>query len=530
MIVDDDEYIRKGIVQLIDWDELGIEIVGQAESGNQAFALYKEVIPSIILTDIRMPDGGGLEFIKNVRSLHHETKIIILSGYDDFDYVRQAMSYQVEDYLLKPVDAEELTNIIKACRIHLEKNVIHERMARESFQLLRNNVLCRWVDNHIEGDLLRDKLQFLGNDILSSSYYQTGIISWIDVYEGDIPEKEKLFRSFSIQNVLSELIEKDEKGISFIYYDQKIIALFAGEDKSEAAYAINNLAWLKKTAHYISKLLKTPWYSVLGSVVSNPQRLSQSFLQAKHLINYIDMTGEMVCVDASELPFHGLNAEDKYQLEKDRSKIIPAILSRQREIWLEALKDDFKDASFKADSLSAAKSTALEWIVLLKQALMRIHPAVRNRKLETVLIRDIFHQTSVSGIQQELSTLLFELEESIMETNEPQHRTLVSEVETYIQNNYTKQLSLQSIADRFYVNSVHLGRIFKQESGEYFSDYINRLRMDHAKLLLTSTVTKINDIAESSGFLDPNYFFRKFKKLEGMSPTEYRNWYSQKLI
>src|SRR5436309_1489005 len=136
LIVDDDRFIREGLSDLIDWAELGVDIVGSAEGGHEAIKIMEERRPDILITDIQMPQGDGLELIAFIRAHNWNTQIIVLSGYNDYEYVRKAMKYQVEDYLLKPVDENELSSIVKSLCERKHAQWVNDQLKRESFQLL----------------------------------------------------------------------------------------------------------------------------------------------------------------------------------------------------------------------------------------------------------------------------------------------------------------------------------------------------------------------------------------------------------
>ena len=402
LIVDDDRYIREGLKKLVDWNSLEIDDLLEAEGGNEAMEKIGKYGPSIVLTDIRMPKGSGLELIEHIRSRGLETLIIVLSGYNEYEYIRQAMKFQIEDYLLKPVDAAELTDILASCTERLRDRWIQTQMQRESFLLLKNNILLRWAQNRIQQDQLREKLKFLNLSLLPYGQYQICLISWRSVHEDQLPPAEEQFRSFAIWNSMEEAAVDTGKGVCFINEDRQIIVLFMGNEQDPEVFRAQNLAWMNELSPRYAALLKTTWINHWGEVVDLPSRVHESYGRA--LAEWNDSRTEAVN--------HTLS-----------------IVSR--------------------------------------------NPTIRL-------------------------------------------------VERYMQENYGDELSLQLLADRFDVNNVYLGRLFKEETGEYFIDYLNRVRLDHARRLLLDTTLKASIIANQVGFLDSNYFFRKFKQKYGLSPTDYR--------
>ncbi|XID92204.1 response regulator [Paenibacillaceae bacterium WGS1546] len=518
LIVDDDEYIRVGLKQLIDWENLGIEIVGEAEGGREAYEIFLHKAPELVLTDIRMPDGNGLELMEKIRGKEWNTHIIVLSGYDDFSYVRQAMKYQVEDYLLKPVDPGELEEIVKSCIAQIESRWMDERIRRETFQLLRNNVLNRWVENRIEDEQLREKLDFLKVRVGHIRLVQSAVIGWKDASEGELPEAEMNFRSFAIYNAMEELLSEAGRGTAFLNGERQIVCLLFGEGRDADAFASDNLAWLREASGRCAALLKTPWYCALGKPVDRLHLVHASYGDALRLFDGMDQTGPPQCVDRRTLSVAYGGGLDP----GDRAAVVPALVAGRRDDWERALERDFASAIETEDPLAAAKYAASEWIAIAKEALRLLRSEEARTSLGMELFARPFASSTVPAIRQDVLSLIDGVDRIAKEQVRQEKNPLTAETERYLRERYREELTLQKVAGELYVSPIYLGRLFKAETGEYFSDYLNRLRLEEAKRQLTETRLKASDIAKNCGFSDANYFFRKFKQKIGLSPTEYR--------
>lgn len=524
LIVDDDEYIRNGLKQLIDWENLGIEIAGEAEGGREAYELFLRAAPQIVLTDIRMPDGDGLELMARIRSKDWHTHLIVLSGYEDFSYVRQAMKYQVEDYLLKPVDAGELEEIAKSCVAQIESRWMDEQIRRETFQLLRNNVLNRWVENRIEDEQLREKLDFLKVGTGNVRLLQAAVIGWKDTAEGELPEAERNFRSFAIYNAMDELLRESGRGTAFLNADQQIVCLLFGQRKEADRFAEDNLGWMESSSQRCSALLKTPWYCALGKPVDRLHLLHASYTDALRLLDGMEQTGPIQCVDYRSRPFDSqLLKSGEAHGDYNHEQLAAALIGGRRHLWETALAQDLRWALEQPDSLAAAKYTASEWIATVKEALRLLRSAEARKRLPDALFSRLFAETSVPAIRQAIWHMLDTLNGIAEEQAKQAKNPLTVEADRYVREHFREELTLQSVADKLHVSSIYLGRLFKAETGEYFSDFLNRIRLEEAKRQLADTHLKASEIAELCGFADANYFFRKFKQKIGLSPTEYRN-------
>ena len=170
MIVDDEPLILKGLRAIIDWQQLGLQITSQAASGEQAMEAFLEEETDIIITDIRMPGMSGLELIETVRSIDPGVKFIVLSGYDDFQYVKEGMKYGIENYLLKPIDVEELEATLRAVIVKLANVLQQQLAARKEQQILRDNILIRWVTQTISPLELKQRSELIGVPLGGGSF------------------------------------------------------------------------------------------------------------------------------------------------------------------------------------------------------------------------------------------------------------------------------------------------------------------------------------------------------------------------
>jgi YesN/AraC family two-component response regulator len=527
LIVDDDRFIREGLSDLIDWAELGVDIVGSAEGGHEALRIMSEQRPDILITDIQMPQGDGLELIAQIRSHNWDTQIIVLSGYNDYEYVRKAMKYQVEDYLLKPVDENELSSIIKTLCERKHAQWVIDQLKRESFQLLCNNVLLRWMENRIDSDQLREKLDFLNMDMRHYDYFQIAIITWQDWNEGKLSQSEQNFRSFAIINSVDEALRKESKGIAFPNQDREIVCLLTGTSSDYpdfSRFSTENLQWMQNIAASYAPLLKTPWFCSIGNVTNKMQAVHLSYQDAKGLQDYIHLTAGPICVDTGYIQ----NRQNTPSLDiMEHEPLVAALISGDHRLCLEAIATDFQWAAAQPDPLSAAKFIAAEWLVLIKLAIKQKKLQVNDFFDQRQIVPKLYASHDIGEIRSGLLLLLNEIENALDNSSAKKKNPILEQVEHYVQKHYMDELSLQILASLFNVNNVYLGRLFKEETNEYFSDYLTRIRLIKAKELLTTTFLKPTDIANQIGFLDANYFFRKFKHNLGLSPMEYRSLYTE---
>ena len=223
IIVDDEIDIRKGVRNIIDWESTGFIVVGEAGDGKEAIELYKEERPSLVVTDIRIPEIDGLELIKELKAINPKVRIIILSGYDDFSYVKEALKYSVNNYLLKPVDIQELENELRSIREDLYKEHISEADEAEREHSLKNVTLLSLVKNQVREENLESYLKEYGIDLGFEAFCVALVqIDNFREYELSLTSSEIALKKFGIKNIIVELLNEENHGYVFDESEDKI--------------------------------------------------------------------------------------------------------------------------------------------------------------------------------------------------------------------------------------------------------------------------------------------------------------------
>lgn len=231
MIVDDEPLVRQGIKNSVNWDNHGVEQILEAGDGKRALELYHEAYVDIIITDIRMPRMNGLELIKNLKLEKREPILIVLSGYSDFTYLQEAIRMEVTDYLLKPLDPEELNQIIGTAVSRIRMNRQGKALVRDGINLLRENTFMRMMEGNIQKNELKEKLKHLQIEINKGNYR----ISIFKLHpDPEIPKADLSIITYACANVCNELMKEKGYGLSFSYEESKVILLYdTGKKLSE---------------------------------------------------------------------------------------------------------------------------------------------------------------------------------------------------------------------------------------------------------------------------------------------------------
>lgn len=509
IIVDDEPVIRRGLRETIEWDGLGLEVAGEAADGIEALKLIREIRPEILITDIRMPDMDGLQLIREVRKLDLNIKITILSGYSDYDYLKAAIRLGVDNYLLKPIDNDELVSNLKNAVSEIEKEAVTSLQIRQGTDLLRSNTLRRLVTGHISPEELKEKAGFL-HIPLDAGRYMCAVCSMNRQIPADSREQ------------FSRDIIADGSGgqrMAFMDGDGNLALLLVVEDSADRNAVRSELEALTDRA---AREYEIPLIIGAGRTAENPEQIRDSYLSAKETLEYgaFLKSGGVIWFD--EVP------------ETAQAEQIPDRVDYERIKELIRRGEQEKLKEYLEETLDAAVTAAGVPYRQIRNLMM--HIAVRT----TDCFRTIYG--SMNAFREpanfdyarlftlrcytDMRSWLFQLCDELFAANRTllgRSTTIVGLAVDYITEHYCEGITLRRVAENCHVNTSYLGQIFRKETGSAFTDYVNALRIQEARRLLADPTLKVYEIAERVGFTDYHYFLKIFKKVTGKSPTDVRN-------
>lgn len=499
-IVDDEPFIIEGLYDIIDWAELGLEIVGHAENGQKALEAIKQTLVDILITDISMPVMNGLALIGAAREFHTDLRSIVLSGFNEFSYLKEGMRLGIENYLLKPINVEELKATLMNT-VEKLNSIKEEKMFTEfSMQILKDNTLHRWLTNSIGASEFKERTELL--DISLQHPYVIAAVLRTD---------EKIAEVF-------ELIDRQMKNVPdvtvFRDMDGDIILLATVENAEEGHREFTELL------HTIHERLVNyrPLHITIGSVERLPDQASTSYEHAKKTQEYFWIYPDRELMDYKDLPINQPKLwNNEFHFDwNDYSKLI---IAKDKSQLHQHIADDFRQVqALQGIMPHDIQNMAFELVVLFKMELK----AIRHTE-----VPDIFN---VAFQQVRNSDTIDDLIEIIQEVADMTVDFLISDIKSpvvqqvlhYIENGYAEELSLKLLAAQYHIHPVYLGQLFNKETGETFTDYINRFRIEKAKEMLKTTHLRVHEIAKNVGYWEPGYFYKQFKKYVGISPTEYK--------
>lgn len=491
LIADDEKVIRESLAETIDWEAIGIRVVACCANGLEALEAAIDLSPNMVLTDIKMPGLSGLELVERIQQMNHDTEFVLLSGYREFDFAKKAIDLGVSRYLLKPFSEEQVISAISGA-IELSR---HKQSVKESMD--QNEQLQRQIRRYYLEQI--QYALFLHEDSLHQA---------IRSYLLEFPDHDETLLVFYLEEIslqdagiliptlLSYINRERNNRITNFFYGQDTAAAILRLPSDEEQQQILRIT--KATVPTATPVLRTA-----DGLLDATLMLRQSICCAPH-IRLLDRTGKSSNLYSTAMAFDNNRNLPGQLLLIAESEGIDAAIRRLRG-HLESLDE--------LHTLRANGAQILSGILLHKQMLESDNP-------DSMGIFDIIYteQEPKQLIERMLLTA-----ESVMKQNQEGNQ-IITQVKSYVKRNlHDSNLSLKRIAtDEVYLSVDYLSRLFVQETGERFSAYLNRSRVEKAKQLLSIDSSKIYQVAESVGLgHNPRYFSQVFKKYTGMTPSEF---------
>jgi two-component system response regulator YesN len=526
IIVDDEDEVREGIINKTNWESCGFELVGDYSNGQDAFIAIERDRPDAVITDINMPFMDGLELSEKVKFFYRDTKVVIVTGYDEFEYARQAIKLKVNDYLLKPFNAKEFTDFLLKMRTELdEEREKHEDLNQlriqlnQSLPLLKERFLEKLVHSDMNNHEINRKFEFFQISLDGPAYLSL-VVDMDPIEEKkDKPSfgESELLR-FAVFNIFQEIFETENAGIVFQTRDDKIGILLSGSPK-EIELKAQTLS--EHARQSVEKYLKFTVSVGIGRMNDELKDLSKSFQEALSALDYRFLLGENKIISIHDLEAGtGMNTLKYNDLEK---KLLSSIKSGNDSGVSEAISEWVEQLKYSFSSVDRSYSSIHKLIATLMNQIAETGFDERE-----VFDNDPFSQiTSMKTLDEVQHWLNVQCRKIIEYLNDKRIDVSNSQMklaESYIRDQYSDpNFSLKHVCDHIYMSISYFSALFKQYSGETFVEFLTRVRMEKAKDLLNLTDIKIYEIASKVGYGESQYFSVIFKRHTGMTPKEYRS-------
>lgn len=513
-VVEDELLIRQNICRLVEKLGSRFSLCGEAADGEMALSIIQDVMPDIMLTDIRMPFLDGFDLIKHARSIMPWLKVVIISGFDEFEYARKGISLGVDSYLLKPVNAADLSNELNkiADAIESERQTQvsgTEHDSEEVGGILKRNFIRRLFAGQSDTGQLLDKAGTLGLDIVRS-HYQAVLFSF------DCSEKQGLFEH------LTGLLAAQEIELYCFTLPRTLSVLFCDNDLQTLSDRVYRFIGILR---HEMQLISNSITVVTSPVAERLSMISSIFEAASDLLERARIAAPNQVIDAqdtAQLAMGFIDLKEPFGSEFRRR------LARSADDELEALLDSTLTSDVRLDTALTRFYALLE---ILKACAELICSQTNESDYRDVAARlNSECDINIASCEKEsfrptaLKLMKLALNAKNIRSAQNKHYHVISRAVEYVQNNFCDpNITLISAAKHVGMSTAHFSTVFSQCMGKSFIVYLTMLRIEKAKELLVSTDMKLSDVAMEIGYNEPNYFSHVFRKSEGVTPKEYRN-------
>jgi two-component system response regulator YesN len=527
MIVDDEPYIRQGLKILINWEQHGFVICEEAANGTEAVKKLEQAEVDLIITDIKMPGMDGIELIEYTQEhISKNIKFIILSGFYEFEYAKKAIKYDVADYVLKPVQKDELLKVLEEYKEKYYRQLENAKIQEFSERIIFNN----HMEDLVSGTFTQESIGFIKKylvDISNVRYIRIEYDTTNDTYnqmpaEEKAKEQRKLYDS--IKAHLGEcryhtyIPQKDNSDffVGFIY--AKKLAEDANQDEKE---------YIKSLHDALNGALSLDVIFYIGQRENNISTICESYKSAVIAKNF------QLYSKVTDISFYD-EIKDKintsgYTIDKDLiDELIKAIEVNDTELinkYVTNLYQHFKELVAEPNIIKLSMDYLLFNLISLAK---NLYPDFDQEEVYRMISQGGYGQTSIRGSINHFKRFVLEFSDYLSSLRSHAMGGVLTEVEREITENYMNNLSLKSLSEKYFINSAYLGQIFKKQFGITFKDYLNNYRIERACELLLRSDGKIYEIAEAVGFNNTDYFISRFVLQKGVTPLQYRKQFLNK--
>jgi len=514
LLADDESLEREAIQAIVKQSDLPIEIVAEAENGRKAIELTDIYHPDIIMMDIKMPGINGLDAIKELKDRHPFTKFIIVSAYDYFQYAQEAMSLGVKYYLIKPAKkAQIIETITKVC----EEIEFEQRDRFKELELKeRINRLVPLVEKEITKSFLMDQINIYSQNDLAE-------LLNLSVHRGfsmviTFTENEAEIDDLGYEQLKNRIKQQQSQClISPLIGNQIVIFIFKDDDDFSISTSIRAyaLSYARKIVNYTLNSSNLNCTIGIGGEFTSLDEIHISYQQA--LLASTGPNSKNPIVHYQDLELDNINEDNKYPIDLER-QLTDAIrlLDEKRAIYI--LKNFFQRIIEQKKNLSDGKQLLTELFIYIKR--IGIEYGISNADFPSTSSFD-----SVKNYEQLYEVAIVKIKQYFLlleEKKRIKNVPLIEKAKEFTYDNFDKDISLEMVASFIQLSPYYVSKLFKEEYGITYKDYLTKLRVEKAKELINKHELSIKEICYQIGYNDPNYFSRVFKKATGLSPSEFK--------
>lgn len=522
ILVDDEEEVIDVIERKIHWDMLGFDVVGSANNGVKALELVEKLQPDVVITDIKMPYMDGLELSRRLNNDYQNIHIIIFTGFDEFEYAKEAVHLEIEEYMLKPINALELSDCLKRVKNSLDKereeklNV--EKLANyfnASLPVLQTNLFVSLIEGRVSESDYEKFLAAYQIDMKGPLY----CCAVFHTSEHHVPDgMNPLLLSMSVEQQIKDRIADTWKCKVFTYLGNTVLII---EIASEDAMAELTDA-CDRFCRWAYRVMGAVVTAGIGRVCDSLLNINNSYEGAREAVSYRVLYGTQRAINIAEIAPKEQKAAVQYE-DANMHELIKSIYLGKRDAIEGAVHDEIDKLHRSAQTMNRYKLTLMEMVGTFYRFCANnfidfdnfsggiSNPYEKVPEMDEVTLTAWLIDTSMA------------IGEELKNARNNTSRRMVTDAQNMVVDRYMEpDLSLDTVCSELGVSNSYFSSVFKKETGKSFISYLTDYRMDHAANLILETNEKSYKIAEQVGYQDANYFSYVFKKRFGMSPSKYR--------
>ena len=512
IIADDEEIIQEGLSNLVDWKELGFEIVGIFEDGNEVIDFLNGMHVDVVLTDIKMTYVGGIEIARYVMEAELPCKVVLISGHKEFELAVQAIKYGVEDYILKPSKMDEIKKVFRKIRTELDikaKDIEFQQREKarwaQAYPLLEE----KFVNGLIMGSLddredIRKRVQFLYPEIDAeqcpciladleiedyTSYMQKYWIYSSEQLDDAVYNFVQMFKSTGFFHVIYKY-----KGRLRLFVIMKEYGMSVGENRTICETVITG---------FVREFMEVFKLNISVEINMIFENIYQVAGRRKEIINASKKQDNL-----------------DLQLQEQKKLILTNIMLGNIYMAQKILKSILK--SMEGDDIHYCRSFVVDVFACISNLLQEKNLQLYRSIQPFIDYHSILNMSAVSELETYCGRIFdtMKLRDDILDGFDKD--SLIGKIKDYVQNHITEDLSLERVAGEMFISTIHLNRIFKKQTGETFLQYVTKKKMEKAVELLHDPHYKVYQIGECLGYKTTRYFSKLFYNFMGYYPAEYR--------
>lgn len=524
LLVDDETDVLEAMKKKIDWESLGFCLAGTAENGQEALEMAEQLHIDVVMTDIKMPYMDGLTLCKKLKENYRNIKVVIYSGFDDFEFAREAVHLEAEEYLLKPISSKDMENVFGKIKKKLDEEFDQHRNVnklyeyyRKSLPAMQEQFVMGVLEGKITGERLKNMMEMYELDLNSPYYVVANLYAEANVKEQG--EKTTQLLNLSLRDMAEDYL-KEKMSFYCINYLDEVILVFMLQEKDEIENVLYHLDQICKMG---SRVLDVQVTGAVGQSCSSLDTLMSSYQEAKTAMEYRTIIGGSQVLYIKDIE---PNPQDSVSfMDYDFQNLVRAVKIGDRKETDEAIQ------SFM-NSLRNGCITPNQYQLICMELSTELMKIGRSYKLRTKQIfgagehipwQELYKHLSVDELESWLREICNNLRHTLRHERSDSTIRLTEQAKAYIGEHYKENdLSAETLCRQLNVSATYFSTIFKKEVGLSFVAYLTKIRLEHAVELLRTTEEKTYVIAEAVGYTEPNYFSYVFKKQYGISPSKYR--------